>query len=80
MSTAMPLLRKCGGICATPSLRARSFRSNAALEAIAKASEERIPNIALYNYPHFLELSPLSLLTSSILISTSLPHLAILFR
>ncbi|CBI35436.3 hypothetical protein VitviT2T_003841 [Vitis vinifera] len=53
MSTAMPLLRKCGGICATPSLRARSFRSNAALEAIAKASEERIPNIALYNYPSF---------------------------
>ncbi|KAJ9705509.1 hypothetical protein PVL29_003514 [Vitis rotundifolia] len=45
MFTAMPLLRKCGGICATPSLRAR--------KAIVKAFEERIPNIALYNYPSF---------------------------
>ncbi|KAK2983201.1 hypothetical protein RJ640_018546 [Escallonia rubra] len=31
----------------------RGFRSNAALEALAKASEERIPNVVLYNYPSF---------------------------
>ena len=31
----------------------RSFRSDAALEAIAKASEQKIPNVILYNYPSF---------------------------
>ncbi|KAL7002967.1 hypothetical protein U1Q18_004127 [Sarracenia purpurea var. burkii] len=31
----------------------QSFRSNAAMEALAKASEEKTPNIALYNYPSF---------------------------
>ncbi|KAK7400400.1 hypothetical protein VNO78_11606 [Psophocarpus tetragonolobus] len=31
----------------------RSLRSDAALEAIAKASEDRVPNIILYNYPSF---------------------------
>ncbi|TKY59423.1 hypothetical protein E2542_SST16512 [Spatholobus suberectus] len=31
----------------------RSLRSDAALEAIAKASEHRVPNIVLYNYPSF---------------------------
>ncbi|KAM7482366.1 hypothetical protein LguiB_006949 [Lonicera macranthoides] len=31
----------------------RSFRSNAALETLAKASEDGIPNIVLYNYPSF---------------------------
>ncbi|WVZ24980.1 hypothetical protein V8G54_003524 [Vigna mungo] len=31
----------------------RSLRSDAALEAIAKASEDRVPNIVLYNYPSF---------------------------
>ncbi|KAG4999464.1 hypothetical protein JHK87_020536 [Glycine soja] len=29
------------------------MRSDAALEAIAKASEDRVPNIVLYNYPSF---------------------------
>lgn len=36
-----------------PFLRLRSFRSDAALEAIARASEERVPNVVLYNYPSF---------------------------
>ncbi|KAF5181907.1 heat shock protein [Thalictrum thalictroides] len=31
----------------------RSFRSKAALETLAKASEEKIPNLILYNYPSF---------------------------
>ncbi|XP_027346833.1 uncharacterized protein LOC113858388 [Abrus precatorius] len=31
----------------------RSLRSDAALEAIAKASEDRVPNLVLYNYPSF---------------------------
>nr|KYP54529.1 hypothetical protein KK1_000720 [Cajanus cajan] len=31
----------------------RSLRSDAALEAIAKASDDRVPNIVLYNYPSF---------------------------
>lgn len=31
----------------------RSLRSDAALEAIAKASEDRVPNIVIYNYPSF---------------------------
>jgi len=31
----------------------RSLRSDAALEAIAKASEDKVPNIVLYNYPSF---------------------------
>ena len=31
----------------------RSFRSDAALEALAKASEEKVPNVLLYNYPSF---------------------------
>ncbi|KAJ7946804.1 Heat shock protein [Quillaja saponaria] len=31
----------------------RRYRSDAALEAIAKASEEKVPNIVLYNYPSF---------------------------
>ncbi|XP_028782112.1 uncharacterized protein LOC114738238 [Neltuma alba] len=35
------------------SLWVRSLRSKAALEAIAKASEERVPGVALYNYPSF---------------------------
>ncbi|KAB1206717.1 hypothetical protein CJ030_MR7G013536 [Morella rubra] len=32
---------------------ARSFRSDAALEALAKASADRVPNLVLYNYPSF---------------------------
>ncbi|KAL5538564.1 hypothetical protein UlMin_045431, partial [Ulmus minor] len=36
-----------------PLLRPRSFRSDAALEAIAKASEDKVPNLVLYNYPSF---------------------------
>ncbi|XP_048128710.1 uncharacterized protein LOC115747317 isoform X2 [Rhodamnia argentea] len=31
----------------------RCFRSDAALEAIARARDERVPNLALYNYPSF---------------------------
>lgn len=31
----------------------RSLRSDAALEAIAKASEDKVPNVVLYNYPSF---------------------------
>lgn len=33
--------------------RSRSYRSDAALEAIAGAGEERVPNLVLYNYPSF---------------------------
>lgn len=32
-------------------LRGRGFRSDAALEAISIAGEERVKNLALYNYP-----------------------------
>lgn len=31
----------------------RSFRSDAALEAISNALEEKVPNLVLYNYPSF---------------------------
>lgn len=34
-------------------LRRRTYRSNAALEALSKASKDKTPNIALYNYPSF---------------------------
>ncbi|XVF67329.1 hypothetical protein PTKIN_Ptkin10aG0112300 [Pterospermum kingtungense] len=37
----------------TPNSWPRAFRSDAALEAIAKAAEEKVPNVALYNYPSF---------------------------
>ncbi|KAF8406129.1 hypothetical protein HHK36_008209 [Tetracentron sinense] len=40
-------------ISSTPLIQARSFRSDAALDALARASEERIPNLVLYNYPSF---------------------------
>ncbi|XP_038708264.1 uncharacterized protein LOC120003372 isoform X2 [Tripterygium wilfordii] len=36
-----------------PLLGARGFRSDAALDAIAKAREEKVPNMVLYNYPSF---------------------------
>jgi hypothetical protein len=36
-----------------PMLQSRSFRSDAALEALAKASQEKVPNLLLYNYPSF---------------------------
>ncbi|XP_028109961.1 uncharacterized protein LOC114308549 [Camellia sinensis] len=47
---ALRLLRRW-----TPNLfnLTRSFRSNSALEALAKASEEKTPIIVLYNYPSF---------------------------
>ncbi|RID73149.1 hypothetical protein BRARA_B00317 [Brassica rapa] len=32
---------------------ARSFRSDAALESISNALEEKVPNLVLYNYPSF---------------------------
>ncbi|KAL8541725.1 hypothetical protein ACS0TY_002832 [Phlomoides rotata] len=35
------------------SLLVRQFRSDAALEAIRKASENKTPNLVLYNYPSF---------------------------
>ncbi|XP_027774448.1 uncharacterized protein LOC107008224 isoform X2 [Solanum pennellii] len=36
-----------------PSPLIRCFRSQAALKALAKASEDKIPNLILYNYPSF---------------------------
>ncbi|KAL5174861.1 Heat shock protein, mitochondrial [Glycine soja] len=40
-------------LCVWVARRSRTMRSDAALEAIAKASEDRVPNIVLYNYPSF---------------------------
>lgn len=40
-------------IAPLPLLQSRSFRSDAALEALAKASQEKVPNLLLYNYPSF---------------------------
>ncbi|GMN58312.1 hypothetical protein TIFTF001_027409 [Ficus carica] len=37
----------------TTSPRPRTFRSDASLNAIAKASQDRVPSLALYNYPSF---------------------------
>ncbi|OMO85304.1 hypothetical protein CCACVL1_10287 [Corchorus capsularis] len=37
----------------TPNSWRRSFRSDAALEAITRAAEEKVPNLVLYNYPSF---------------------------
>ncbi|KAK9166195.1 hypothetical protein Scep_001386 [Stephania cephalantha] len=34
-------------------LQTRNFRSKAALESLARASEDRTPNLVLYNYPSF---------------------------
>ncbi|XP_039164478.1 uncharacterized protein LOC104419856 [Eucalyptus grandis] len=39
-------------VCPRPRL-SRCFRSDAALAAIARARDERVPNLALYNYPSF---------------------------
>ncbi|KAM1759971.1 hypothetical protein ACFX12_002896 [Malus domestica] len=36
-----------------PLSQSRSFRSDAALEALAKASQDKVPNLLLYNYPSF---------------------------
>lgn len=49
------LLRKGGGASSglSPYSRLRSFRSDAALEAIARAAEQKVPNVVLYNYPSF---------------------------
>ncbi|XP_057977885.1 uncharacterized protein LOC131164599 [Malania oleifera] len=47
------LIREWKRLSSSPLLQARSFRSKAALEALTKASEERVPNIVLYNYPSF---------------------------
>ncbi|PIN03036.1 hypothetical protein CDL12_24443 [Handroanthus impetiginosus] len=35
------------------SMLVRKFRSDAALEAIRRASENKTPNLVLYNYPSF---------------------------
>ncbi|ONH90783.1 hypothetical protein PRUPE_8G074100 [Prunus persica] len=45
--------RTCIFASMAPLLRARSFRSDAALEALAKASQDKVPNLLLYNYPSF---------------------------
>uniref|UniRef100_A0A5B7C0F6 Uncharacterized protein n=1 Tax=Davidia involucrata TaxID=16924 RepID=A0A5B7C0F6_DAVIN len=50
----LAVLRQCTtSTSSTPFLRARSFRSNAALQALTKATEHKTPNIVLYNYPSF---------------------------
>lgn len=46
-------VRKLGSVTTPPFLQNRRFRSKSALEALSKASEERVPNIVLYNYPSF---------------------------
>ncbi|KAL8265229.1 hypothetical protein R6Q59_023359 [Mikania micrantha] len=38
---------------ARTSARSQGFRSNAALESLIKAREERVTNVVLYNYPSF---------------------------
>ncbi|XP_062176275.1 uncharacterized protein LOC133881376 isoform X3 [Alnus glutinosa] len=49
---ALSLLRKWSSLSALRA-GARTFRSNAALEALVKASEDKVPNLVLYNYPSF---------------------------
>lgn len=52
----VPLLLRLWGLPHSPFppySRVRSYRSDAALEAIARAAEERVPNVVLYNYPSF---------------------------
>ncbi|XP_015166106.1 uncharacterized protein [Solanum tuberosum] len=49
----MPLSIFRYGSYALASLLIRCFRSQAALKALAKASEDKIPNLILYNYPSF---------------------------
>ncbi|KAA0031403.1 hypothetical protein IC582_000180 [Cucumis melo] len=51
-----PLLLRQWGRAASPFppySRLRTFRSDAALEAIARAAQDRVPNLVLYNYPSF---------------------------
>ncbi|KAK9286303.1 hypothetical protein L1049_014693 [Liquidambar formosana] len=49
----LSLVRKWTVLSATSSIQARSFRSNAAIDALTKASEAKTPNIVFYNYPSF---------------------------
>ncbi|GFY90107.1 hypothetical protein Acr_07g0003040 [Actinidia rufa] len=49
----MSLLRRWAIASPNSFSRIRSFRSNAALEALVKASEDKTPIVALYNYPSF---------------------------
>ncbi|KAG7011565.1 hypothetical protein SDJN02_26471, partial [Cucurbita argyrosperma subsp. argyrosperma] len=52
----VPVLQRLRGrsICPFPPCsKLRSFRSDASLEAIAKAAEDRVPNVVFYNYPSF---------------------------
>ncbi|XP_057759056.1 uncharacterized protein LOC130979602 isoform X2 [Arachis stenosperma] len=55
MAASVSLLRKLRSLplCAWFGSRRRSLRSDAALEAIAKASEDKVPNLVVYNYPTF---------------------------
>ncbi|XP_075104662.1 uncharacterized protein LOC107798573 [Nicotiana tabacum] len=62
-SISVQISRSCDGVMALSICRYRSygfapplircFRSQAALKALAKASEDKIPNLILYNYPSF---------------------------
>ncbi|XP_058217160.1 uncharacterized protein LOC131328050 isoform X1 [Rhododendron vialii] len=47
------LLRRCTIASPNSFRRTQGFRSKAALEALEKASDEKTPTIALYNYPSF---------------------------
>ncbi|PSS26175.1 Regulator of G-protein like, partial [Actinidia chinensis var. chinensis] len=49
----MSLLRRWAIASPNSFSRIRGFRSNAALEALVKASEDKTPVVALYNYPSF---------------------------
>ncbi|XP_072076201.1 uncharacterized protein [Arachis hypogaea] len=55
MAASVSLLRKLKSLplCAWFGSRRRNLRSDAALEAIAKASEDKVPNLVVYNYPTF---------------------------
>nr|GMC75442.1 uncharacterized protein LOC109161432 [Ipomoea batatas]GMC76593.1 uncharacterized protein LOC109161432 [Ipomoea batatas] len=60
------------------SLLSRSFRSDAVLEVLAKASEAKTPNIILYNYPSFSG-AFVALFAHLYHDRLNLPHLVLLF-
>ncbi|KAJ4973407.1 hypothetical protein NE237_006581 [Protea cynaroides] len=53
MALFLSLLSRKWGISSRLKIRAQTFRSEAALDALSRASENKVPNLVLYNYPSF---------------------------
>ncbi|XP_043703262.1 uncharacterized protein LOC122653481 isoform X2 [Telopea speciosissima] len=53
MALFLSLVSRKWCISASLMIQARTFRSKAALDALLRAAEDKVPNLVLYNYPSF---------------------------